>query len=308
MNPLRGIGLKIASVIVFALMIVCIKASAPQVPPGQSVFFRSFFAIPVIVAWQIWHGDLRNGFRTNNLIGHVWRGVIGTSAMGFGFAAVGLLPLPEATAIGYASPLLTVIFAALLLGEKVRIFRLGAVMVGMIGVLIVVAPRLSPETWASGGSLQTIGALCGLFGALSAALAHVLVRKLVHTESTSAIVFYVSVSGALIGLMTLPFGWAMPDTAGLALLIGAGLLGGVGQILLTMAYRNAEAGVIAPFDYASMLLALTFGYVLFNEVPTAQMLAGGSLIVASGIFIIWRERQLGIARAEARKVTPPPQA
>ena len=91
------------------------------------MFFRSFFAIPVILAWLVWTGDLRHGLDTLYPMGHVWRGLVGTTAMGLGFTALGLLPLPEATALGYAAPLLTVIFAAMFLGEQVRAFRLSAV-------------------------------------------------------------------------------------------------------------------------------------------------------------------------------------
>src|SRR3954470_17471492 len=105
MNPLRGIAMKICSVLVFTMMAVCIKASAAHVPPGEAVFFRSFFAIPVIFAALVWTGRLRGGLDTRYPIGHFWRGLVGTSSMGLGFTALGLLPLPEATAIGYAAPL-----------------------------------------------------------------------------------------------------------------------------------------------------------------------------------------------------------
>ena len=143
MNPLRGIGLKILSVMVFTAMAICIKASAPHVPPGEAVFFRSFFAIPVILVWLVATHNLRHGLDTIHPLGHFWRGLVGTSAMGLGFTALGLLPLPEATALGYAAPLLTVIFAAMFLGEEVRAFRLTAVFIGLFGVVIVLLPRLT---------------------------------------------------------------------------------------------------------------------------------------------------------------------
>jgi drug/metabolite transporter (DMT)-like permease len=238
-------------------------------------------------------------------MGHLWRGLIGTTAMGLGFTALGLLPLPEATALGYAAPILTVIFAAMFLGEEVRVFRLTAVAVGMIGVVVVLSPRLTLTTVGDASKLQTIGAMAALLAAVFAALAQVFVRKLVHTEATAAIVFYFSVTAAMLSLSTLPFGWAMPNAVGLVLLISAGLLGGIGQILLTESYRHAEVGVIAPFEYVSMLLALGFGYALFDETPTGRMLLGAALIAASGIFIIWRERQLGLQRGAARKVLTP---
>jgi drug/metabolite transporter (DMT)-like permease len=220
------------------------------------------------------------------------------------FAALGLLPLPEATALGYAAPLLVVVFAAMFLGEQVRAFRLAAVAVGLAGVLIVLWPRMTLGAgWATSG--QTLGAVLALGAAVFAALAQVFIRKLVHLEQTSAIVFYFSVTGACVGLLTLPFGWVPPAPAEAALLVSAGLIGGVGQILLTESYRHAEASVVAPFEYASMLLAIALGYVVFSEVPTRSTLAGAALIVLAGLFIIWRERRLGFQRARAREVMTP---
>ena len=305
MNPLRGIGLKVCSVMIFTLMAICIKASAPHVPSGQAVFFRSLFAIPVILLWLVRERKLRTGLRTNHPIGHFWRGLVGTSAMGLGFTALGLLPLPKATALGYAAPLLTVIFAAMFLGEQVRVFRLSAVC-DRAGRGADRAPARSRDAGAGDASaLQALGAMAALGGAVFAALAQVFVRKLIHTEPTAAIVFYFSVTASLLSLITLPFGWVIPTGREAALLVGAGLLGGVGQMLLTESYRHAETGVIAPFEYVSMLLALVLGYLVFAEVPTPSMLVGAALIVAAGLFIIWRERRLGIQRAGARKVMTP---
>lgn len=305
MNPLRGIGLKILSVAVFTFMAICIKAAAGNVPPGQAVFFRSTFAIPVIVGWLVWTRNLRHGLDTRNPMGHLWRGLVGTTAMGLGFTALGLLPLPEVTALGYAAPLLTVIFAAMFLGEQVRAFRLTAVVVGLVGVTIVLAPRLTVLDVETASRLETIGAMAALLGAVFAALAQVFVRKLVHGEQTAAIVFYFSLTAAILSLATLPFGWAAPTPREAGLLIGAGFLGGVGQILLTESYRHAETSVIAPFEYVSMVLSLGFGYLLFDESPTLAMLVGAALIVAAGLFIIWREHKLGLERARARKVITP---
>jgi drug/metabolite transporter (DMT)-like permease len=303
-RPLRGIAFKLASVLVFIVMASLIKATAQHVPSGQAVFFRSFFAMPVIVVWLIWRQELATGLRANAPLGHVWRGVVGTLAMGLGFAGLGYLPLPEVTAIGYAAPLLTVIFAAMFLGEEVRLFRISAVVLGMIGVLIVLAPRLSITPDAA-GTAEALGAMLVLGGAVFAALAQVFVRKLVNTEKTAAIVFYFSLTATVLSLITLPFGWVWPTPGEAALLVLAGLLGGLGQILLTSSYREADASLVAPFDYASMLFALGIGYFVFAEVPTWTMLGGAALIVTAGILIIWRERQLGLERARQRKAMTP---
>jgi drug/metabolite transporter (DMT)-like permease len=305
MRPLRGIALKLASVVVFILMASLIKAVSDRVPPGQAVFFRSFFAIPVIVAWLTLRGELATGFRTANPMGHLWRGVVGTTAMGLGFAGLAYLPLPEVTAIGYAAPLLTVVFAAMFLGENVRLFRISAVVLGMIGVLIVLSPRLTIVPGAPVEMAQAFGAMLVLAGAVFAALAQVFVRKLVLTEATSAIVFWFSVTATALALITLPFGWVWPTPREAALLVGCGLLGGLGQIFLTSAYREADASLVAPFDYASMIFALVIGYWAFDEVPTLTTLGGAVLIVAAGVLIILRERYLGIKRSRQRKAMTP---
>jgi drug/metabolite transporter (DMT)-like permease len=305
MRPLRGIILKIISVLVFIVMASMIKATAAHVPPGEAVFFRSFFAIPVILIWLALQGELSTGFGTVNTMGHVWRGLVGTLAMGMGFAGLGLLPLPEVTAISYAAPLMVVVLAAMFLGEDVRAFRIACVALGLTGVLIVLSPRLTLTSGAGVGHAEALGAMVVLCGALFAAMAQVFVRKLILTEKTTTIVFYFSVTSTVLSLITLPFGWVIPTGREVALLIGAGLLGGVGQIFLTASYREADASLVAPFEYASMLFALGIGYFVFGEVPTVTMLAGAALIVTAGILIIWRERKLGLERARSRTAVTP---
>lgn len=305
MKPLRGIGFKVLSIAIFMAMASCIKAVADHVPPGETVFFRSLFAIPVIFVWLAWQHDLARGLATANPMGHCWRGLVGTTAMGLGFAALGLLPLPEVTAIGYAAPILTVILAAMFLGERVRIFRLSAVALGMVGVVIVLSPRLTIIGEQSVATAEALGAMLMLMGAVFMALAQVFVRKLVNTEGTPAIVFYFSVSATVLSLLTLPFGWVVPTGMEAVLLVTAGLLGGVGQICLTTSYRHAETSVIAPFEYTSIILAVAVGYWIFDEVPTTATLAGVGLVVLAGLVIIYRERKLGLERASQRKVMTP---
>jgi drug/metabolite transporter (DMT)-like permease len=305
MNPLRGILLKLGSVTVFVAMAALIKATADSVPPGEAVFFRSAFAIPVILVWLAATGEMRAGLRAADPMGHFWRGLVGTAAMGLGFAGLGLLPLPEVTAIGYAAPLLVVVFAAMFLGEQVRAFRLGMVALGLTGVLIVLAPSFTAVSDPAAGARAALGATVTLMGAVMAALAQVFVRKLVATERTSAIVFWFSVTATLLSLLTLPFGWVLPDARTAALLVMAGLCGGLGQILMTSAYRWADASLVAPFDYASMLFAIAIGIWAFDERPTVETLVGAALITLAGVLIIWRERQLGLERARQRRAMTP---
>lgn len=302
-QPFRAIALKLAAVTLFVIMAALIKAASGRVPPGEAVFFRSFFAIPIILGALILRRELRGGLRVVEPMAHVWRGLIGTTAMGLSFTGLALLPFAEVKAIQYAAPILVVIFAAMFLGEKVRLFRLTAVAMGLVGVLIILSPRLSGLE--AGDERLALGAMVVLASSICAALAQVFVRKLVQTESTNAIVFWFSVTASCLALLTIPFGWVMPTASEAGLLISAGLLGGIAQLFGTSAYRYADVGVVAPFEYASMLLALVIGYVLFDEVPTGVMLAGAALVVAAGVLIIWRERQLGLERGKGRKVMTP---
>lgn len=265
MSPLRGVLFKLGSVVLFVVMAALIKASASEVPAGEAVFFRSIFALPVILGWLVWRGNLATGLRTRDPLGHLWRGLIGVTSMGCTFAALGKLPLPEVTAIGYAAPLMTVLFGVVLLGERIRAFRISAVVLGLCGVTIVLWPRLSLEEV---NRAAMIGVGLVLLASVCRALAQIQVRRLVQSEETAAIVFYFSVTSSVFALMTAPFGWTWPGAGVAAMLVAAGLIGGLAQILLTTSYRHGEAGLLAPFDYASILFALAIGYVVFDEVPT----------------------------------------
>lgn len=296
-SPARGILLMSLAVTVFTVMSAFVKAG-DRVPPGEFMFFRSLFAVPVVFAWLWWIGALKGGVSTRRYRGHAVRGIVGSCAMLMGFAGLKFLPLPEVTAIRFVTPVVMVILAALMLGERLRLIRISAVLVGLLGVVIITAPRFS----GGFGTIEALGALLTLGSACAAALAQVYVKSMSDTESTAAIVFYFSLTAAALSLLTLPFGWVMPRGLEWVWLIGAGLIGGVGQILLTAAYRFADAGVIAPFSYVSMLWAIVIGFVWFGEVPTWTMLGGATLIIGAGVAIILRERQLGLRATAERQV------
>jgi drug/metabolite transporter (DMT)-like permease len=303
-RPLRGIALKVVSVAVFVAMSAMIKA-AGQLPAGQIVFFRSFFAILPILAMLAWQKQLASALHTSRLFGHVARGLLGVTSMGLAFFALVRLPLPEAVTLNYAQPLLVIVFSALFLGETVRIYRWSAVVVGMVGVVVVSWPKLTLFQSAAGLSNQeAAGVVAALASAAISACALLMVRALVRTERSTTIVMWFSITASVAGLATLPFGWTLLSWEQVAFLVGAGICGGVAQILMTEAYRYAEASTVAPFEYTSMLLAILVGYFAFSEVPTLHMVVGGAIVIAAGLFIIWRERQLGIERA-ARKLAPP---
>jgi drug/metabolite transporter (DMT)-like permease len=304
MNPSRGIALKIASTFVFTLMLVCVKAVADRVPAGEIVFARSFFALIPIIAVLIWQGQLAGSLRTERPWIHVSRGAVGLISMALNFVALSFLPLPEAMMIGYAAPLMIVVLAAVILNERVRIYRWSAVAIGFLGIVIILWPRLTLLRGGLAHDAALVGALVALVSAFCSAFAAIFIRSMTHTEPTGTIVLYFALSSSVLSLVSLPFGWSVPGSIDAMLLIATGLLGGIGQILMTSAYRNADAATIASFEYVSMLWGIGFGYIFFREVPAATVLLGGAIVIAAGIFIIFRERQLGLQRKRQRKATP----
>ncbi len=294
---------------VFAIMVVALKIASEKVPIGQVVFARNFFGMWPVLLMVALRGELMMAFHTERPFGHLGRSAVGITAMIFSFTAFSLLPLPDATAIGFATPLIVVVLAALVLGETVRIYRWSAVVVGFLGILIILSPHLGEGAF---DGTQTIGALCGAAAALFAAMAMIFVRKLCESEKTSTIVTWFSGSATVLSLLTFPLGWMLPSqawvlpdlqTGGLLLLVG--LSGGVGQILLTQSYRFADASTIAPFDYANMIWAVVLGYFLFAEIPVPEVLIGAAIVIAAGVFVIYREHRLGLDRTKNRRAWTP---
>ena len=304
-HPLKGISLKVFSVVVFVAMSTLIKSAGQGIATGQITFYRSAFAMVPILVYLGCTGYLRTAFKTDNILGHLARGFVGIVSMSFGFYGLVHLPLPEAIAIGYAMPLLGVIFAAIFLKETVRLYRWTAVLIGLVGVMIITWPRLTLLDKGGLGEEEALGALAVLISAALGATAMVLVRKLVVREKTHTIVLYFSLSAACFSLLTLPFGWEPLPWSSFLLLMAAGFCGGIAQLLLTQSYRYADMSTIAPFEYTSILLGIVIGYVLFDDIPTRTMLIGTVIVIGAGIFIIWREHKLGLERRGARKHLTP---
>lgn len=305
-NPGRAILLKVCAVTSFVLMATLIKATGKGVPAGEIVFFRSLFAIFPILIYLAFRGQLKTALRTSNIMGHLGRGLVGVIAMGLGFYGLTQLPLPEVIALGYALPLMVVVFSALILKEDVRLYRWGAVIVGLIGVLIISWPRLTLVAGEAGLSDgQTAGVIAVLLSAVVAAMAAIIVRSLVEHEAAPTIVLYFSLTATGASLLTIPFGWATPSTTQTGLLIGSGIFGGIGQILVTQSYRYADTSTVAPFEYVSILLGIGIGYFVFSDIPSSQTLAGSAVVIAAGVFIIYREHRLGLERRRSRRVLTP---
>jgi drug/metabolite transporter (DMT)-like permease len=298
-KPLLGISLKILSALAFTVMSAGIKHVSAAYPTGEIVFFRSAFAIVPLVAWLAWRGDLVGSVRTSNLRGHLLRGIISSCGMFAGFLALAYLPLSDAIAIGYASPLIVVVLAALILKETVRAYRWTAVVVGFVGVLIMLMPHLGGGALAGGlAGGPAIGTLFALLGALCAAAATIQVRRLLKTERTGAIVLYFSLLTTFLGLVTIVLGWRVPSADDAALLVVIGILGGIGQILLTQSFRYADASLVAPFEYTTMIWAFLIGWFVFGQAPQQAVVIGALIVALAGLFVLWREHRLGLARAK----------
>ena len=301
---LRGIALKVAATFVFAVMSALIKLAAARFPVSEVVLFRSAFAMLVLVAWLASRGEFPTALATRRPLGHIGRSLAGTGGMYSNFAALALLPLADATAFTFATPLMVVPLAAILLGEAVRPYRWGAVAAGFVGVTIMLSDHLGGASDA-----RALGSSIALLGALFSAVAMIQTRRLTQSEPTGAIVFYFSsvtlaVAGtSLIAAAFWPAGapgeaWIRSQTfvapgLGEAVLLAAiGLLGGMGQILMTHSYRYADASVIAAFDYVAMIWAAALGYLMFAETPTLRVLLGAAIVAGAGAYVVWRVRRV----------------
>jgi drug/metabolite transporter (DMT)-like permease len=305
MHVVHAILVKSLSVLLFALMSVLVRWLGDRVPLGQVVFFRSAFAIMPVLVIFAWRGELMAAVRTDRPLGHIGRGMISVAGMFLNFAALARLPLADANALSFASPLITVALAALILKEQVRVYRWTAVAVGFAGVLVMLWPYLDVGHMMASAS-ATVGAMCAIAAAFTNAGSVIQTRRLTASETTSSIVFYFSLICMLFGACTLPFAWHTPTAGELAALIGIGFIGGLSHIFLTESYRHASASVVAPFDFVAMLWAFVFGYAFFGEIPTVYVFIGSAIVAGSGLFVIWRERQRGIERIRTSAIEAAP--
>jgi drug/metabolite transporter (DMT)-like permease len=251
--------------------------------------------VPVLVIYA-WRNELAAAVRTTRPFGHVARGLISVFGMFCNLAALARIPIVDATAISFAAPLFTVALAAIVLKERVRIYRWSAVIVGFLGILVMLAPHFDPVLYTSGAP-STVGVALAIVGAVSNAGSVIQTRRLTATETTSSIVFYFLLICAVAGLVTWPLGWATPNGPELAALVAVGLCGGLAHILLTESYRFASASLVAPFDYTAMLWAFLLGYFFFGELPSRFIFIGGAIVAWAGLFVIWRERRFPRVRA-----------
>jgi len=304
----KGIGFKLISALLFAAMSALVRQLGDVAPVGQMVFFRSAFAVVPVVMIYALRDELSSALRTGRPLGQLGRGLLSVCGMFTNFSALTRLPLADVTAISFASPLITVVLAAIILKERVRAYRWSAVLVGFSGVIVMLIPQFGVGHYAATGVAATaaVGATLATLSAFCNAGTVIQTRRLTQSETTPSIVFYFSIVCAIAGVLTLPFAWHTPTLSELIKLIALGVLGGVAHIFLTESYRFAAASVVAPFDYTAMLWALLLGYWMFGELPSALVYVGAFIVTGAGLFVIWREQRLDLKREVAAGGPPMP--
>ncbi len=267
---------------VFAGMDALVKLLMAEHSLLQVLFFRAGFGLVPLVP-LLWRGGMRV-VATKRPWAHVVRSAIGLLAVGCFFMAFHRLPLVQVTAIGFAAPLLITALSVPLLKEKVTPGRWAAVATGFGGILIVAGP----EAW--NGDLLGAGAAFAVVGTFLYALVMVLMRDMGRTEAAVTTVFWFSMLTLVLTGATLPLVWQTPDPRAWVLFAGAGILGGIGQLLISQAVRLAPASVVAPFDYFHIVVSSSLGWLVFAEIPTVTTMAGALVVMASGLYVLRTER------------------
>ena len=278
---LPAIGMRLLSVVIFALMNSAIKlAERHGASVSEILFFRQFGAC-LLVSGVIAAGPGLPSIATRRLPAHVVRAIVGLSAMAFTFNGIVALPLAEATTIGFTVPIFATILGALVLREPTGWHRWAAVAAGFLGVLIVAQP--------GGDHFPLWGAGCALAGAFGTASVSILLRQIGKTESALTTVFWFSAL-SLIPLSLFYVQAAQShDLVAWVCLASVGIFGGLAQIAMTTSLRLGPVSVVVPMDYSSLLWATVLGWLVFDTLPATATWFGAPVIVASGLYIVWRE-------------------
>jgi drug/metabolite transporter (DMT)-like permease len=275
---------------------VMIRLLSEQVESVQTAFFRAFFSVvlllPMIASGRVkpWHSQRK--------VGHFWRTVMGTTSMVLGFYAVSMLPLADATALGFSQPLFSVCVAALVVGETVRWRRWSATIVGFIGVLVMVRP--------GAGSLQP-GALVALANAFTVALSILLVRRLSDSEAPLMILTQFAIWSTLLLALPAIWVWRWPDAWGWALGVGVSASATIGQYFWVQAFKAGEMSAVAPFEYLRLPFAVFMGWLIWGQMPELWTYVGAAIVIASALYIAQREAALARERRRAALSSRPAQ-
>ena len=272
---------KSLSVLFFVLMSVCIKATGDHLPLFQVVFFRNFFALLPLIFFIYF---LKLNFRSiNNFKLHILRAAIGITAMSLFFISLRYVPLVEMQTISYSSVFFISILSIFFLGEKIGHRRIIAIIVGFIGVIVILKP-----TTAIFSNYSILPLIASLF--LSIAI--IILKKILLTNNNILSVWVFTTLCTLISLFFYNESWIWPNNFDLSLMIASGILGFIAQICLTKSYQLADASLLAPLDFSSVIWSFFLGYIFFAELISINVLIGGSIIIVSVGYIFYRERVL----------------
>ncbi|NVO56081.1 DMT family transporter [Rhodobacteraceae bacterium B1Z28] len=278
-NTLRGLGYAFLGFAVFASHDALIKVLGGTYSVMQIIFFATLFSF-VPMAVTILADRTPGNFRPH----HPWlvmlRSALMVTAMSCAFYAFSVLPLAEVYSLLFSFPLIVTVLSIPILGEVVRAQRWAAVGVGLIGVLIVLRP---------GTTEITAGHLAALTAAFCSAFASVLVRKIGNEERSAVLILYPMLLAIVVMSLAQPAVYQPPSLLHLVMMALVGVLSVIAQHLIIVAYRAAPAGVVAPSQYSQIIWATLFGAVFFGERPDAWVAVGTSIIIASGVFVVWRE-------------------
>lgn len=285
----RGAMLMLGATAAFTVMGAIVKQAGESLPFPELMFFRNFFAMPVVLAIAIRRGSTWTLLRTKRFPGHLLRAFTGTAAMSCGFFSLTILPLAEQTALSYTTPLFVTLLSIPFLGEKVGVHRWAAVLGGFAGIVVIALGQGAFQGAAEASPLLVIGTVVAVSNGIFSAMTTLLVRGLSATESSTTIVMWQSLLMTAITGLALPFVWVTPSATEWLLLAGIGLFGGIGQVMLTEAYASAQVSSIGPYSYSSMLWSIALGWLIWGDVPGTATIAGAVLIVAAGLYILHRE-------------------
>jgi drug/metabolite transporter (DMT)-like permease len=287
---MAALGLRLFAATSLSLMTVFIKlASDAGISTPEMMFWRQAFAIPVVLIFIFWTAGVA-AFKTQHPGLHMTRSLMGLFAMALTFSSYIMLPLAEATTLGFTVPIFATILSALILKEPTGWHRWGAVIAGFIGVLIVIQP--------GDGHIPMLGVIVGLSSAFMIGCNSLLIRSMGKTESPATTVFYFSTISLVVMLPMLFIYGQAHDLTGWLYLLAIGTLGGIGQIALTSSLRMAPISVTVAMDYVTLLWSTLAGYWVWNHIPPATTWIGAPIIVASGLYIAWREHRLSLNRAK----------
>jgi drug/metabolite transporter (DMT)-like permease len=280
-----GLACRLAAMASLGIMFMLVKlAGEHNVHVVESLFWRQAAGLPIVLFWLWWTGGLAS-IRTERPMAHGVRMLLGLSGMALNFSAMLLLPMAEATTIGFATPIFATMLAALLLAEPTGRYRWGAVVVGFVGVMVAIRPGSS--------TMPALGASVALIGAMLSAGVIIQMRQMSRTESPGAIVFWFSLTSLLpLGIAMLIFANAH-DTTGWMLLFGLSITGALSQIFLTTSLRFAPVAAVMTMDYSALLWSVLYGWLFFGDVPGHSVWLGAPMIITAGVFIAWREHHLG---------------